>query len=257
MKPTISIITATYNAAHVLPGLIDSLRVQTDRGFEWIIVDGASTDGTVELLSESGDVITRWISEPDFGIYHAMNKALQMMTGEYYLVVGADDRLNPDTIAIFKDHAYQSKADIITAWIIREGKIDKGKLHSPWLYAMHAYVINHSVSALIRRSLHDQYGFYSKRFTVMADMYFIKKVCSNESIKVFVAPFLAGKYGKSGVSSVDKAAAFCDYFRVQFETEKCKLLQIILFSVKLIWRAKDLILLSRKHPQDNEHPSPQ
>jgi glycosyltransferase involved in cell wall biosynthesis len=247
MKPYISVITVTYNATNLLPGLIESLRRQTDRNFEWIIVDGASCDGTVDLLTKSGDVITHWISEPDFGIYHAINKALQLASGEYYLVLGADDRLNPDAITLFKHHAYQSKADIITAWVLREGRIDKGKLHSPWLYAMHAYVINHSVSALIRRSLHDQYGLYSKRFTVMADMYFIKKACSDKSIKVFVAPFLAGEYGKSGVSSVDKAAAFCDYFRVQFETEKHKLLQIILFSVKLIWRAKDLILLSRKY----------
>ncbi len=248
MKPTISILTVTLNAEETLPGLINSLRAQTDRDFEWIVVDGASTDMTVELIKSSDDVVTKWISEPDFGIYHALNKALQIAAGEYYLVLGADDRLNPDAIARFKDHAYQSKADIITAWIIREGRIDKGKLHSPWLYAMHAYVINHSVSALIRRSLHDKYGFYSKRFTIMADMYFIKKACGNKSIKICVAPFLAGEYGKSGVSSVDKAAAFCDYFRVQFETEKHKLLQIILFSVKLIWRAKDLILLSRKHP---------
>ena len=131
MKPTISIITVTYNAAHVLPGLIDSLRAQTDRGFEWVVVDGASTDGTVELLSESGDVITRWISEPDFGIYHAMNKALQIMTGEYYLVVGADDRLNPDTIAQYRHYAQISGADIVTALIKRNGIIEQRKPRRP------------------------------------------------------------------------------------------------------------------------------
>lgn len=248
MKPAISVITVTFNAATLLPGLIDSLRTQTDRDFEWIVVDGASTDGTLELIKSAGDVVTNWISEPDFGIYHALNKAVQMVTGEYYLVMGADDRLNPDAVAQFKEHAYRSKADIVTAWIIREGKIDKGKLRLPWLFAMHAYVINHSVSALIRRSLHNKYGLYSKRFTIMADAYFIKKACLDKSTKVCWAPFLAGEYGHSGVSSVDKAAAFCDYFRVQFETEKYNFLQIILFSVKMIWRAKDLIILSRKYP---------
>ena len=88
MKPAISVITVTFNAAALLPGLMDSLRTQTDRDFEWVVVDGASTDGTVALLNSSGDILSHWISEPDFGIYDAMNKALQMARGEYYLVMG-------------------------------------------------------------------------------------------------------------------------------------------------------------------------
>lgn len=97
--PDITVITATYNASKVLPGLIDSLRSQTDQDFEWIVVDGASTDGTVELVEAAGDVVTRWVSEPDFGIYHALNKALGLATGEYYLVLGADDRLRTEGVA--------------------------------------------------------------------------------------------------------------------------------------------------------------
>jgi len=99
-------------------------------------------------------VVTHWISEPDFGIYDAMNKALQMATGEYYLVLGADDRLNPDVIAQYRNHARQSDADIITALISRNGIIEKRKPCWPWLYAHHAYVSEHSVGSLIRRSLH-------------------------------------------------------------------------------------------------------
>src|SRR5574343_103309 len=87
-KPSISIITVTFNAAAHLPTLIDSLRNQSDRGFEWIVVDGASTDKTVDLLEASG-IVTTWISEPDFGIYDALNKAIRLSTGEYYLVLGA------------------------------------------------------------------------------------------------------------------------------------------------------------------------
>lgn len=59
--------------------------------------------------------MTNWISEQDFGIYHALNKALQMATGEYNLVMGTDDRLNPDAVAQYRDHAYRSKADIAKA----------------------------------------------------------------------------------------------------------------------------------------------
>ncbi len=84
ISPTISVITATYNASKTFSGLIDSLRNQTDQAFEWIVMDGASTDGTVEQIKAANDVVTRFVSEPDFGIYHALNKALGLATGEYY-----------------------------------------------------------------------------------------------------------------------------------------------------------------------------
>lgn len=240
MKPTISVITVTYNAANLLPGLIDSLRAQTDHDFEWIIVDGASTDGTVELIKSDDDVVTRWISEPDFGIYHALNKALHMATGEYYLVLGADDRLHPEAIAHYRKQAGKSKADIVTALIMRNGKIEQRKPCWPWLYAHHAYVSEHSVGSLIRKELHEKFGFYSKRYSIGADVLFLKKVCSSTGIKVTKANFVAGTFGFSGTSREDRAGAICDYFRAQLETEKNKYLQIILFAVKVLKNAKSM-----------------
>jgi glycosyltransferase involved in cell wall biosynthesis len=245
MKPTISAITVTFNVANLLPGLIDSLRTQTDRDFEWIVVDGNSTDGTVELIKSAGDVVTHWISEPDFGIYDAMNKALQMATGEYYLVLGADDRLNPDAIAQYRNHARQSDADIITALISRNGIIEKRKPCWPWLYAHHAYVSEHSVGSLIRRSLHKKFGFYSRRYSIGADLLFLKKVCSSPETKLIQADFVAGTFGFSGTSREDRAGAICDYFRGQLETEKHKYFQIILFIAKVLKNARSMIKATR------------
>lgn len=241
MKTTISVITVTYNAANLLSGLIDSLRAQTDRDFEWIVVDGASTDATVELIKSAGDVVTRWISEPDFGIYHAMNKALHMATGEHYLVLGADDRLNPDAIAQYRNHVRQSDADIVTALIMRNGKIEQRRPFWPWLYAHHAYVSEHSVGSLIRKELHKKFGFYSKRHSIGADVLFLKKVCSSPGIKVTKANFVAGTFGFSGTSREDRAGAICDYFRAQLETENNKYLQVILFAFKVLKNARSMV----------------
>ena len=241
MKPTISVITVTYNTAKLLPGLIDSLRAQTDPDFEWIVVDGASTDMTVELIKSSGDLVTNWISEPDFGIYHAMNKALQLASGQYYLVLGADDRLNPDAIAQYRNHAQKSKADIVTALIMRNGIIEQRKPCRPWLYAHHAYVSEHSVGSLILKELHEKFGLYSKRYSIGADLLFLKKVCSSPGIKVTKADFVAGTFGFSGTSREDRAGAICDYFRAQLETEKNKYLQIILFAAKVLKNARSMV----------------
>lgn len=244
--PPISIVTATFNADDQLPGLIDSLRTQTDRNFQWIVVDGASTDTTVDLLKASDDIVSTWISEPDFGIYDALNKAICMSTSEYYLVLGADDRLRPDAIAQFRHEALNSGADLVTASILLNGRVSASKAGRSWWNGMFAYVSGHSVGTLIRRSLHDRFGYYSRRFPVAADMYFIKTACVSPDVRVHQADFVAGEHGKAGVSSVDKAATFCDCFRVQIETERWKLPQIIIFLVKLTWRMGDLINSSRK-----------
>jgi len=239
--PTISIITVTLNVDEQIPGLIDSLRVQSDRNFEWIVVDGGSKDATVDLLRESDDVVSAWISEPDFGIYDALNKAIRLSTGEYYLVLGADDRLNPDAIAQYRLHASISGADLITASIFLDGRVSAGKKGRSWLHGMFAYISGHSVGTLIRRSLHDQFGYYSRRFLIAADMYFIKTVCASPEIRIQKANFLAGEHGSVGISSVDKAATFCECFRVQLETERWKLPQVIIFIAKLMWRVGDLL----------------
>lgn len=99
-SPRISIITSTFNAAADLPHTIRSIREQTFREFEWLVVDGSSTDGTQSLLRNNEDVITRWISEPDRGIYEAWNKACKMVRGEWIIFLGAGDELAaPHTLA--------------------------------------------------------------------------------------------------------------------------------------------------------------
>jgi hypothetical protein len=98
--PRISIITSTFNAAAQLPYTIRSIREQTTSEFEWIVVDGNSTDGTQAVLRENDDLISRWISEPDQGIYDAWNKACKMARGEWIVFLGAGDELAaPHTLA--------------------------------------------------------------------------------------------------------------------------------------------------------------
>ncbi len=93
--PTISVITATRNARTLLAGAIDSVRAQPTDLCEFVVVDGASTDGTVELLRDSADAVDRWLSEPDAGIYDALNKGVRLARGRWICFLGADDRLEP------------------------------------------------------------------------------------------------------------------------------------------------------------------
>lgn len=89
----ISIITVCWNAASVLQRTIDSVAEQDYPHIEYILVDGASNDRTLELIKNAGDIVTRWITEPDKGIYDAMNKGLALATGDYVLFLNAGDEL--------------------------------------------------------------------------------------------------------------------------------------------------------------------
>lgn len=98
-KPVISIITVIYNSVDLLPGTIESVIGQTYPNIEYIVVDGSSKDGTVAVIEKYQEQIDQWVSEPDKGLYDAMNKGLKMATGDFVWFMNAGDHLYaPDTV---------------------------------------------------------------------------------------------------------------------------------------------------------------
>ncbi len=93
VSPLISIVVATYNSTATLQQCIDSVAQQTHPLKELIVIDGGSKDGTVELLEANNRKVSYWISEPDYGIYNAWNKALLRARGEWICFLGSDDFL--------------------------------------------------------------------------------------------------------------------------------------------------------------------
>jgi glycosyltransferase involved in cell wall biosynthesis len=97
--PAISVIVSVRNAAATLQRCLDSIASQTYRSREVIVIDGASTDGTVEIVKENRACLAFWLSEPDRGIYDAWNKGLARARGDWICFLGADDYLwAPDTL---------------------------------------------------------------------------------------------------------------------------------------------------------------
>ena len=111
--PTVSIITITYNAERFLERTIQSIVAQQATDYEYIVIDGASTDGTLDILRRYNNQITTWISEPDRGLYDAMNKGLHRATGEYVWFMNAGDELNdPQTLPNLLARMKASEADV-------------------------------------------------------------------------------------------------------------------------------------------------
>ena len=104
-QPCISVVTVCYNAIATLPETFDSLDRQEYRDFEWVVVDGGSTDGTVAWLSQRQSKIVAFLSEADKGIYDAMNKAVSMAKGDWVFFLNADDRFID--AQVLKDVAFE------------------------------------------------------------------------------------------------------------------------------------------------------
>jgi glycosyltransferase len=92
MKPLVSVITVSYNAANTVAATLDSVRAQTWRPLESVVVDGGSNDGTREIVARYADIAGAVVSEPDRGIYDAMNKGIALARGEILHFLNADDR---------------------------------------------------------------------------------------------------------------------------------------------------------------------
>ena len=106
MTPTFSIITVTWNAAKVIPPTLKSVKAQSCTDYEYLVVDGASTDQTLQLVNEADIAGTRIVSERDNGLYDAMNKAIRLAKGKYLIWMNAGDAFaDADSLARLADAA--------------------------------------------------------------------------------------------------------------------------------------------------------
>lgn len=176
----LSIITVNLNNREGLKKTIDSVVSQTFKGFEWIIIDGGSTDGSKELIEEYTDKITYWVSEPDKGIYNAMNKGIKVANGEYLLFLNSGDWIIDDSvIQDFFENSISS--DIIggdVCLIYNDDTMPIEKSPSPedigFDYFFHAGLCHQST--FIKKELFDRFGLYDERFRIISDWEFFMKV---------------------------------------------------------------------------------
>ena len=112
MNPCLSIITINYNNVDGLKKTIDSVIRQSYNDFEWIVIDGGSTDGSVGIIEQYAQYISYWVSEPDKGIYNAMNKGIDVASGEYLLFLNSGDCFYGDRV-LEECFPIEHKADIV------------------------------------------------------------------------------------------------------------------------------------------------
>ena len=172
----ISIVTVVYNNANVIKSAIDSVLNQTYKNIEYIIIDGKSTDGTVEIIQSYGDKINKFVSEPDNGIYDAMNKGLKLATGDVVGILNSDDfYISNDVLSkvieIFKEHSVDSMfADLV---YISPENLEKvvryydSSYFSPDKFA-YGWMPAHP-TFFVKREVYEEYGYFKPGYKIAAD----------------------------------------------------------------------------------------
>lgn len=212
--PKISIITVNLNNGIAIRKTIESVINQTFTDYEYIVIDGGSKDGSLDVIKEYADKISYWISEPDNGIYHAMNKGILKAKGEYCLFLNSGDSLYSEDIL---EHVFDMNCtqDIITGDMLKlysDGttELDKGQAwernkngKSLTLYDMITGTLNHS-SSLIKRSLFDAHGLYDENYRIVSDWIFFLKTVGLCGIKVQYVDLILSVFDMNGISNTRK-----------------------------------------------------
>lgn len=201
----ISIITINYNNKAGLQKTIDSVISQTFKDFEWIIIDGSSTDGSKELIEQYSQYITYWVSEPDKGIYNAMNKGIVQAKGEYLLFLNSGDWLIKNNV-LEKISIYLKNTDIVFGYVARivnnlmtnlTGFLTKDNITLSDLYYQ---TIPHQAT-FFRKELFSKFGLYDETLEIVADRkFYIKSIIYGNASIEFI-PITISYFEEGGISS--------------------------------------------------------
>jgi glycosyltransferase involved in cell wall biosynthesis len=207
-SPFISLITATLNASKTLRGCIESIAQQTYPNFEHLIIDGYSTDNTMEIVKEYAQKYPhiKYISEKDKGIYDAMNKGIEMAQGEWIYFLGADDRLFDDSVLmrIFDGHRKYmvEEADFVYANVLLG---DTGTVYDGIFDVIKLYNNNICHQCIfVKRNVFDKKGIFSLKYPVLADYYFNLLCFTDDSIRKEYLNIIIAYFALNGASGAVK-----------------------------------------------------
>ena len=200
--PILSIITINYNNLDGLRSTLNSVFKQTYSDYEYIVIDGGSSDGSEEYLASQGNEITYWISEKDKGIYHAQNKGLSKAKGDYVLFLNSGDELEDSntisSVIPFLDGTEIIYGDLLIVETSREWV---KKYDQPISFG---YFLGDTLphqGSFIRRSVFDSVGRFDETLRICSDWKFFLNAVCRFNCSVLYLDFVVTRYDFSGISS--------------------------------------------------------
>jgi len=204
----LSVITINYNNLDGLRKTMESVFAQTNKDFEYIVIDGASTDGGAEYIKEHADKLTYWVSEKDSGIYNAMNKGVRAAKGEYVLMLNSGDffvdehvveRVLPelDGTDIVQGNILEVRNDDISTAIQNRGY---GKSDIDWFDVMGGNFLHQA--SFCRKSLFEKFGYFDESYKMIADTKFFMTCLGFGNASYRYINIDVTNYDMTGISAV-------------------------------------------------------
>lgn len=256
----LSIITINRNNVAGLEKTLQSVAAQTHREFEYNVVDGASTDGSVEVIKkyESKFAHLKWVSEPDSGIYNAMNKGLRMASSEYIQILNSGDCLAaPDVTEKMLDELEKAgNSSVLYGNMVKcfpDGRRLRDKCFAGQeitLLGMYTGTLNHD-PAYIRRDLFEKYGYYDESLKIVSDWkWYLQAIVLGGEQPQYVDRDVT-LFDMEGISETNKEltqterkmvlkqmfpeAVLADYERYAFPLDQIRRLQRHPWAYKITW----------------------
>jgi glycosyltransferase involved in cell wall biosynthesis len=204
----VSIITVALNNAEYIEACIQSVINQDYEDIEYIVIDGGSSDGTIDIIKKYEDKISVWVSEPDGGIYDAVNKGIQLATGNIVGLLHSDDLYmsgdvietiaqvftNKDIDSCYGDLVYvqrQNPLRILRYW--KAGYFNKNKFKIGWMPPHPTF--------FVKRGIYNQYGLLNLKFPLAADYELMLRLLYKYNISVEYLPRVLVKMRTGGTSN--------------------------------------------------------
>lgn len=260
-----SIITISFNSEKVIERTIKSVLGQTYKDFEYIIVDGASKDGTIDIVKKYEPLFEgrmKWQSEPDHGIYDAMNKGVQIASGDIIGIVNSDDWLEPDALKFVSETIEHEGLNykmplLITGWInyhYQDGKsmVMKSNRERYEYYAKRLRMgLNHPAT-FVSKATYETIGLFDDYYKLFADADFIVR-CYRANVPVSFVEKVLSNMSDGGASSTVSKKAFQDswyriekYYSSNLLYQYIYKLRIIFFYVQSLLVPRPVLRLIRK-----------
>ena len=245
-KPLFSIITVVYNNEKYLEETIKSVVNQKFRNFEYIIIDGGSSDKTLDIIKRYDSQIDYWISQKDKGIYDAFNKGMSLAKGDFIGIINSDDT--------YLDNALEIIAKYINDLTNKEIDFIFGSVKKHWgtlygyrpekIYYSWGFYSSHSTGFFLRRSSAKKIGLYNINYKYHADYdYFYRMIVKKKMIGTSTKKDeITGNFRRGGYSSKIKfRKLFMEELKIRYNNGQSIILIIIIFVYKSIKNFKKIL----------------
>lgn len=188
-----SIVTATFNSGATVKDTIESVLSQSYRDYEYLIIDGGSTDSTLSIIRENEPRFEgklHWISETDRGIYDAMNKGFMMATGDVLALINSDDFFNDSDALVKVERCFDNNldADGVYADLCYVSQVDKNQVVRKWVTGKQRSFKTGWLPAhptfYVKRSVYEKYGYFNLNYKLAADFELMLRFVEKHHIRL-------------------------------------------------------------------------